>query len=189
MPHPLSCSTRAHMRLSYNPFCASGRRMSATQTRNSCPPSPPCPTLRRRRWAPPSDLRVLRAPNTQRSYAQVDGGRLAELLAVVTEAIETLDCDRTRQLLLIRTSERYVERLAGSVQQKKDHITKMEAKVDDAQDRIDTLQAEKAASLPKYAELAARSRSLKQKLADGISALFDGRPVNIMGDVTKGATS
>lgn len=114
---------------------------------------------------------------------QVGAERLRALLGHVEAARARLDCARTRQLLLIRSSDAYAERLAAEVQRQLDACAKLERKTEEALERVAEKRAEKATTAPRYAELLERTLALRRALADEISRLFDGRAVNIMGQI------
>ncbi|KAG8462947.1 hypothetical protein KFE25_001720 [Diacronema lutheri] len=117
------------------------------------------------------------------STLQVGSAALLEMLSVVQAARERLDCARTRQLLLVQSSAAYADRLAAGVQQCIEHTLKVERKADEALERVATLRADKAAAMPRYAELVARTRAQKAALAAEISRIFGGRTANVMGEI------
>jgi hypothetical protein len=94
-----------------------------------------------------------------------------------------LDCARTRQLLLIQASDTYAQRLAAGVQQSVDHCAKVRRKAEEALERVAALRADKATAVPRYSQLLESTLALKRRLADEISLLFDGRVVNVMGEI------
>lgn len=101
----------------------------------------------------------------------------------IATALELLTARKTRDLSLLVTSSRFLERLEASLLLKKQNELKLvESSRDLSQKRV-TLRNSLTLLWPKQEAAVTRLRELKQNTEKTISSLYDGRPVNIIGDI------
>ncbi|CAM6034819.1 unnamed protein product [Sphagnum compactum] len=98
-------------------------------------------------------------------------------------ALELLTARKTRDLSLLVTSSRFLDRLEASLLLKKQNELKLvESSRDLSQKRV-TLRNSLTLLWPKQEAAVTRLREVKQNTEKTISSLYDGRPVNIIGDI------
>ncbi|CAM6030555.1 unnamed protein product [Sphagnum balticum] len=101
----------------------------------------------------------------------------------IATALELLTARKTRDLSLLVTSSRFLDRLEASLLLKKQNELKLvESSRDLSQKRV-TLRNSLTLLWPKQEAAVTRLREVKQNTEKTISSLYDGRPVNIIGDI------
>eukprot|EP00899_Mesostigma_viride_P011726 jgi/Mesvir1/20554/Mv06231-RA.1 len=108
---------------------------------------------------------------------------LAALEAAVRRPMETLAGRAGRELILISSSARHRERLVGSLRQKLLQSEGLGATVRDLEARRVEVRKSLMESRPKLEKLLQSSRELKAEVEKVLSAQFQGRPVNIIGEI------
>ena len=88
-----------------------------------------------------------------------------------------------RHLLLLRTSTRYAERQAAALTQTLDHARKMVSLADDLKSRHAELAMIVRSAYPKHKAVVARVKEVQTAFVGALSAHFDGRAVNLMGEI------
>ena len=106
-------------------------------------------------------------------------------ISAVSAAIETLDSEHARHLLLLSSSERYLERQAASLRQMLDSSEKMRGRAEELQTRQAELQLLIKSTYPKYEAAVGAIRSTKAEFEAALSKHFDGRRVNLMGEINQ----
>eukprot|EP00775_Hariotina_reticulata_P008742 gene8742-8922_t len=115
--------------------------------------------------------------------AATDLGGVLQMLQTVDGLIAALNDDKLRQLLMISSSSRYLERLSSNLQRKAGQESKMLAAAAETQARKQESRATLVSLQPKLADIVERTRSIKQSVEVALSKQFSGRRVNILGEV------
>lgn len=108
---------------------------------------------------------------------------LASARADLSSAADALSGDRARTLLLLRAGGAAAARLAAGLKAKGGagaKVARLSAQLDE---RAATLTAQLAADAPKLAAALAATRAAKEAAEARISALVNGRKINIVGEV------
>eukprot|EP00798_Chlamydomonas_sp_ICE-L_P021151 gene21151-28040_t len=105
----------------------------------------------------------------------MDMSRVSAMLEMCNKALTGLTADRLRQLLLIATSRRFLDRLVNNLQRKAGQEAKMLAASKEVQARQRESKAQLVALAPKVKDLMSRTRSMKGASEAGISGLLNGR--------------
>eukprot|EP00737_Agarophyton_chilense_P000318 gb/GEZJ01000361.1/.p1 GENE.gb/GEZJ01000361.1/~~gb/GEZJ01000361.1/.p1 ORF type:complete len:540 (-),score=106.72 gb/GEZJ01000361.1/:3457-5076(-) len=113
----------------------------------------------------------------------VDIDSLVQMCATVDEAIHAINGADTRKLLAMQSSTKLLERTAKSVLEKKHVAQRTRA-------AIDVLRKQRAAAVVQLTEetakmenVAEETRRIIKETEDALSQLYDGRVVNIVGEI------
>lgn len=104
-------------------------------------------------------------------------------LEAVRLVLGKLRAKRLQQLVLIQSSPAYVDCLVLSLQQKLDHMAKIQRAITETQARREEAVGGLAQAMPEYEAIAAATKALKAKVEASLSALYKGRPVHITGEI------
>ncbi len=102
-------------------------------------------------------------------------------LAAIRSILNSIRSARTTQLIMLRESARYAERLAQSVRQLSASSDRLRQSALSADTRLTELNQTRAQSEVRLRRYAAQSLSIKRQLEAAISKMYDGRRVNIFG--------
>lgn len=94
-----------------------------------------------------------------------------------------LTAKRARELLLIATSQRYLERLVAALEARGGAQRKLRATLADVDARREAARRQLAGAARELEALQARMRRVKAAAEASISAAYGGRPVHIIGEV------
>lgn len=108
---------------------------------------------------------------------------VAQMRASVAAIISDITSSKMQQLMSIRNSPRYVDRVTERLQKMQDMSEKMAASSRLAVLRQQEAREEQRLLQPKLSVLVARTKELKAQVEKDISKKYDDRPVNIMGEI------
>ena len=106
-----------------------------------------------------------------------------KLQVAVSAARGMLMAPRTQQLIFIYNSAKYVERLAATLEKKKKTAANLIAKADKLIAARTAADEEITSIRPKLDTLTAQTKVLQKEVEGSIGKLYDGRKVNIIGDI------
>lgn len=112
-----------------------------------------------------------------------DVDTLRRLRTAVEGVLSYFEQDQLKQAISIQTSSRYLQRLAANVKHKSDTSLRLKVNVENMKTKRAQLQIERSNLADELNSLVAETRHVQQQVEQGISALYDGRKVNIMGDL------
>jgi hypothetical protein len=108
-----------------------------------------------------------------------------KLLSHVQSILQVIDGEKFKQFLEISHSKRFVDRLGESITSKLEVSNKLQIGRTELQRKKDELETSIKANANNMEKLKKRVVTLKSNIEQSISKLFNGRPVNIIGDLNK----
>jgi len=114
---------------------------------------------------------------------QPDAAEVDARLGAVNAAISLLEDAHTKHLLLLGTSDQYLERQARQLEQMLESSDKMSSRAEELQLRQDELGATIRETHAKYADVVGTIQAVKSDFEAALSTHFDGRRINLMGDI------
>eukprot|EP00455_Lapot_gusevi_P052987 TRINITY_DN8175_c0_g1_i9.p1 TRINITY_DN8175_c0_g1~~TRINITY_DN8175_c0_g1_i9.p1 ORF type:complete len:519 (-),score=138.24 TRINITY_DN8175_c0_g1_i9:67-1623(-) len=102
---------------------------------------------------------------------------------LIQDILTLFKAPRTQQLILIRNSPKYVDRLVSSLEQQKGASKKLEKMAVTLDERI-AVNIETVTKLrPQLAALLSQTKTLQKHIQQEVSKQYDGRRVNIIGEI------
>ena len=119
---------------------------------------------------------------------RVDVKALEVFMSGIRSALDALDRPLVKTLLEINTSGRYMDRLASSIEQLHKRSVKVHRQSVEAADRRVQIQKEVKEQEQLLQKLEARVKDLQQFVEKSLSELYNGREVNLIGEINNLST-
>lgn len=117
------------------------------------------------------------------SVQQVTASQVATMLAGVDAVLDVLVGEAAKQLLLIKSSQRYLDRITRQLKAKQGQEAKFKRMAIETEHKRLDIQRGLVADAPKVQRLVAHTALLKAEAEKGLSAALGGRRVCIIGEI------
>lgn len=114
---------------------------------------------------------------------QYTSDSIQAIVTDVSSAISLLTNRKTRDLIMILNSKRFLDRLVSTLEEKKQQEIKLKGGLEDLYIKRMELRNSLSSSWPKQEAALVKSRELKKLCESTLSRMFDERTVNIIGEI------
>eukprot|EP00180_Rhodochaete_pulchella_P000131 Plantae.Rhodophyta-Rhodochaete_pulchella.ctg10861.p1 GENE.Plantae.Rhodophyta-Rhodochaete_pulchella.ctg10861~~Plantae.Rhodophyta-Rhodochaete_pulchella.ctg10861.p1 ORF type:complete len:504 (+),score=83.73 Plantae.Rhodophyta-Rhodochaete_pulchella.ctg10861:34-1545(+) len=101
----------------------------------------------------------------------------------VKSAIDALTSTKARRTLSLKTSDRFLVRQARELAMQKFNFRRQENSIEETKERLIQLGNELETAGKRLVAIVEQTLNMKTQVEQAISALYDGRPVHIMGEI------
>ncbi|XP_031556788.1 CDK5 regulatory subunit-associated protein 3-like [Actinia tenebrosa] len=139
---------------------------------------------RQAEWKSGSDVVAVNEFQAAPRIIQIQSRETIEkMAATITDVLSRLTTMRVQNLCLLKSSPRYVDRLAESLQQKLRLSEKLKTSCKRMVEKRNEAAEQQRELEPKLEVIRCKTKELKTQIAGEISKKYKNRPVNIMGEI------
>ncbi|TDH70376.1 hypothetical protein CCR75_000390 [Bremia lactucae] len=109
--------------------------------------------------------------------------QIEDYQSAVNQAISLLTSNRLQQLVLLKTSDRYLDRLVANFEMLTKHMDKCRREIYSLEDKIGNLIDATKNTQFQVEALVVTTKTLKKELEAALPSLFKGHKINIVGEV------
>eukprot|EP00178_Gracilaria_changii_P027833 TRINITY_DN91_c0_g1_i1.p2 TRINITY_DN91_c0_g1~~TRINITY_DN91_c0_g1_i1.p2 ORF type:complete len:570 (-),score=129.28 TRINITY_DN91_c0_g1_i1:5599-7308(-) len=113
----------------------------------------------------------------------VDVDAVDDMCATVDDAVEAINSAETRKLVALQSSEKLLERTAKGVLEKKHTAERTRGAIDVLRAQRTAAAVELKEEMASMERVAEQTRRIKKETEEALSKLYNGRVVNIVGDI------
>lgn len=103
----------------------------------------------------------------------------------ISQVLAICQDSKLKQLLMIKISKKFVERISLSLKQNLDFIEKMKKNISNSQEKKKNLENSIQELKPVIEAIVKETKNYQEFIEKNLSKLFDGREINIFGEINK----